>query len=345
MKKKALCAFALVFWMLAAAAMISMRVEEMMIPQVVTTGAQQDRGGVLPLDVLFFDDGGTHLYSTYEGTGWEAGERVAEEDFSSYEINPERGEVRVGNAWGKFYIRYASKPLRKGELVEVRKESGRAPDHWLAVFPEGVPEIGPLHEEVSVEEQSGQAVQFYVENAQEPYMDGRAKSLIPQIEEAHVYSFSQMELFLENLPRVGLVFAVLLAAVTLWLGSCLMAREARKNRISLVVNEILGLLLLAALPLALGAIDLPSSLMPREQITDFGHFVGEYQEFFGALKSFAAENPAVSMPNSEAGQAIVAYKNGIILRPFLMMGAGVALPLALLLAERAVLRIRRRPKG
>ncbi len=347
MKKKALCVFILIFWMLVAVTMISMRVEKIMIPQVVTTGARNDRGasgGVLPLDALFVDDTGMHLYTTYEGTGWEAGERAREQDPSSYEVDFEAEKIKVEYSWGVVYIQYASKPIREGELVNVNKTGECVPDHWLAVFPEGTPEIGPLSEGVSIEERNGQAVQFSVEKAQEPYMDGRAKSMIPELREARVYSFSQMGLFLESLTAVGLVFAMLLAAVTLWLGSCFMAREAGKNWVPLLVNGFLALTLLVCLPLALGAVNLPSSMLPREQITDFGYFIRQYQEFFNALKSFSPGSSTISMPESEAGQAIVAYKNGIIMRPLLIMGVGIALPAALIVVERAVLQIRRRPR-
>ena len=41
--------------------------------------------------------------------------------------------------------------------------------------------------------------------------------------------------------------------------------------------------------LVLDSIDLPSSLLPRERITDFGSIAGAMDQFFGVLKGLAAQ--------------------------------------------------------
>uniref|UniRef100_UPI001C3F7537 hypothetical protein n=2 Tax=Acutalibacter muris TaxID=1796620 RepID=UPI001C3F7537 len=55
-----------------------------------------------------------------------------------------------------------------------------------------------------------------------------------------------------------------------------------------------GLALLICVPLVLDTIDLPSSLLPRERITDFGSIAGAMDQFFGALKGFAAQGSQVA---------------------------------------------------
>ena len=192
MKKKALCTFILVFWMLVACTFMSMRVEELMIPQVTVLELEFGHQA-LPIDCVMFDEMGPHLYNVYEGTGWEAGVRVMELQQGTYYLNPEEGKVVVSdNAFGSKYVQYASKPLEPGELVDVRRGSEKQPDHWLAVFPDGIPALEGLAEGITLEEQSSTVLLLAVESAQIPYMDGRARYMVPQLEQATVYSFAEM---------------------------------------------------------------------------------------------------------------------------------------------------------
>ena len=116
MKKKALLIFILIFWMVGACTFLAMKIEEQMIPKV--TSVEPDGGWdsdpSLPADCLIEDENGTHLYKIYEGTGWEAGTRVAEEQ-GWLQVED---KLMMSSAWGD-YVQYSSKPLREGELVEV----------------------------------------------------------------------------------------------------------------------------------------------------------------------------------------------------------------------------------
>ena len=198
MKKKALCIFMLVFWMVGAFTLLSIKVEEQMIPQV-TLASIGGFGGrdTLPVDCLQIDeDGISRLYCIYEGTGWEAGTRVREET-GGY-ILTEKG-LKLDMGWGD-YVQYTSKPLRSGEIVEVVRGGKRESDYWLAVFPDGVPEhMEKLPSGTGVLERSGNALLLFAESAEQPYMTGRVKSLIPETAGAEVYSFAEMKKFLDVL--------------------------------------------------------------------------------------------------------------------------------------------------
>lgn len=287
MKKKALCIFTLIFWMVAAFTLLSIKVEEQMIPQVTLISPQSSMGkrGSLPADCLQRDENGiSHLYSTYEGTGWEAGTRVQEEN-GGYMLT-EKG-LDLDSGWGD-YVQYASKPLYSGEIVEVVCSGKKGADYWLAVFPDGIPEqLGKFPSETTIAEQAGNALLLSVEKADLPYMTGRVKSLIPELENAEVYSLSELSKFLDALPFVGLVLGSILAAVILWIFCCLMARSPWKNRVGLIINIFLGVLLLAGLFFIFRAIELPSSMLPREQITEFGHYSREFGNILFALKCLA----------------------------------------------------------
>lgn len=125
-------------------------------------------------------------------------------------------------------------------------------------------------------------------------MTGRVKSLIPELESAEVYSLSELGKFLDVLPFVGLVLGILLAAVVLWVFCCFMAKEPRKNRVGLIINITLGVLLLVGLFFTLRTIELPSSMLPREQITEFGHYSREFGSILFALKCLAATGNATA---------------------------------------------------
>lgn len=74
MKRRVLCIFVLILWGLVFCTMLSVRIELLMIPEVVLTQADESEPSPhIALDSLFFDDTGMHLYRPREGTGWETG--------------------------------------------------------------------------------------------------------------------------------------------------------------------------------------------------------------------------------------------------------------------------------
>ena len=71
MKRRVLCIFVLILWGLVFCTMLSVRIEQLMIPEVVLTQADESEPSPhIALDSLFFDDTGMHLYRPREGTGW-----------------------------------------------------------------------------------------------------------------------------------------------------------------------------------------------------------------------------------------------------------------------------------
>ena len=217
LKQKALWVSALVFWLIAACTLFAVKNQELMTPQVTTVSAENSYSSgspaKLPLDCLQIDgDGGMHLYEIYEGTGWEAGVRVREvQGFSLDESN-----VLLGNGgWGD-YVQYASKTLTDGELVEVIQGGEKAADQWLAVFPEDAPEPDHLPSGVEIVARDGNALLLSVESDQQPFMEGRAKNLVPELSEARVYSLSAMEQFQGNFICTGLLLMVFVIVFWMW---------------------------------------------------------------------------------------------------------------------------------
>lgn len=290
LKQKALWVSVLVFWLVAACTFFAMKTQEVMTPQVTTTQAETSYSSgspaKLPLDCLQVDsDGVPHLYAIYEGTGWEAGVRAQEvQGFSMDESN-----VLLSNGgWGE-YVQYASKPLTEGELVEVIRGGDKTADQWLAVFPEDAPDLSELPGGVEIVARDGSAVLLFVESDQRPFMEGRAKSLVPELAGARVYSLADMEQFMGNFVCSGLLLAIFVIVLALW-GYAWYENQIDKRYPRLWPLSLgIGILLLGGIAVILCFVSLPSSLLPPEHITDLGYYFYEFDHFFEALERFAGK--------------------------------------------------------
>ena len=78
-----------------------------------------------------------HLYRPREGTGWETGTRIYEEEINNYSV----GENQLDLKFFGSYVRYASKPLRSGDEISIKSDLENRDDTWLAIFPEGIPQL------------------------------------------------------------------------------------------------------------------------------------------------------------------------------------------------------------
>lgn len=283
LKQKALWVFTLVFWLVGASTVFAIKTQEWMTPQVTTTKAETNYSAgstaKLPLDCLQTDESGMHLYMIYEGTGWEAGTRVQEvQGFSMDEDH-----VLLDNgSWGE-YVQYASKTLTEGELVDVIRGGEKVPDQWLAVFPEKAPDLSGLGSGYEIVAQSENAVLLSVESDAQPFMEGRAKSSIPALAGARVYSLSDVKRFMGNFVCGGLLLAVFAMVFILWGYAWYENQQDKKYPRLSAYNAILGVLLIGGIAAILHFVDLPSSLLPPEHITSLGYYFREFDELYHAL--------------------------------------------------------------
>ena len=203
MKRRVLCIFVLILWGLVFCTMLSVRIEQLMIPEVVLTQADESEPSPhIALDSLFFDDTGMHLYRPREGTGWETGTRIYEEEINNYSV----GENQLDLKFFGSYVRYASKPLRSGDEISIKSDLENRDDTWLAIFPEGIPQLsGALTPTAEAEN----ALLFNVTDTPQPFMADRAKSTILPVTElanenaGSFYSLSDVKSFLSQLPLLA----------------------------------------------------------------------------------------------------------------------------------------------
>lgn len=230
MKRRVLCIFVLILWGLVFCTMLSVRIEQLMIPEVVLTQADESEPSPhIALDSLFFDDTGMHLYRPREGTGWETGTRIYEEEINNYSV----GENQLDLKFFGSYVRYASKPLRSGDEISIKSDLENRDDTWLAIFPEGILQLsGALTPTAEAEN----ALLFNVTDTPQPFMADRAKSTILPVTElanenaGSFYSLSDVKSFLSQLPLLAALLALSLFVLILWVYSFVLSRKAKENR-------------------------------------------------------------------------------------------------------------------
>ena len=318
MKRRVLCIFVLILWGLVFCTMLSVRIEQLMIPEVVLTQADESEPSphIAP-DSLFFDDTGMHLYRPREGTGWETGTRIYEEEISNYSV----GENQLDLKFFGSYVRYASKPLRSGDEISIKSDLENRDDTWLAIFPEGIPQLsGALTPTAEAEN----ALLFNVTDTPQPFMADRAKSTILPVTElanenaGSFYSLSDVKSFLSQS----------LFVLILWVYSFVLSRKAKENRAKLIFHGVLGVLALLAVPFILLHIALPSSLLPQYRITDAAYYMREFGEIFSALNILAK--------SSRESTELLQYAGRMQAMTLVIVGFGIFLGVIFILIERLV---------
>lgn len=340
MKQKALWTFALIFWLVAACTIFAVKTQEVMTPQVTTTQAETSYSSgspaKLPMDCLQTDsDGMTHLYEIYEGTGWEAGVRVRE--VQGFFVD--EGNVLLSNGgWGE-YVQYASKSLTEGELVEVIRGGDKTADHWLAVFPEDAPDLGELPSGVEIVARDGGAVLFSVEADQQPFMEGRAKSLVPELAGARVYSVSDLEQFQGNFICSGLLLMIFVIVFWMWGYAWYENQLPKKYPRMWPMSVGISVVLLCSIAAILHFVSLPSSLLPPEHITDLWYYICDFDRTFPVLERLEGQ---FERGNRLVIMQIVANLCGLA---FMTVGAGIGYLIAraeeFLMDEICVKRLQR----
>ena len=301
MKRRALCVFSLLFWLLTVSTFVSARVERLMTPMVEIQEINAPLPGTtISADALFCDETGMHLYTTFEGFGWETGQRVYEVPAGGYTLMGERVEIK--NAGG--YILYAANTPEPGALVQIREEPYLFMDDALvAVYPGGVPAYSIAADGMFVETQTDTALLLAAPGADYPFMENRARLYLQAPKDpdyytlgpdSSFYSLNDLYWFMSNLLLAALLLAVLFFSVAIWARCCKLSRDMKKNRRLLLVNGALAAAALAGIQLILYVVDLPSSLLPRSRITDFAHYAETFSALFSALRDLAQNGSAAA---------------------------------------------------
>lgn len=284
MKKNVLCVFSLIFLALVTCTLLSMKIEDEMLLEVIGYEKKEAYSTLsMPSDMYFVDDVGMRLYEVYEGTGWESGLRAREVQLDS------AGYFMTDRDY--IIVRGASRQPVYGELAELYDGKDTAPATYLAVYPNGIPEENKMLFQAEILEQSDHVLLLYVENATQPFMENRAKGGLVQLKAGKwkIYSLEAVTQLLENVPMSMVAIVLLFALVVIGINTSLLARNLERNKVTVCVNGILILGMMAGLVWAFGSIDLPASMLPSTHIFDISHYKSLLGDIYTALEELNSE--------------------------------------------------------
>ena len=288
MKGRKLCFFLGAFWLLVICTILSDSVERQMTVKVnvLETKIPRYDGDKLVMEsysaeILSNGD----LYEAGAGSEWEVGLRahivppefyITEKDQVLLATNPGDGET----------ILYRTKELFPGTLVQKIVPYQGKVGLYLTLSKEKEPQLFSM-------------------TGKEPYMENLQKEELGLLPEERLYSMTEMENFSRTFLLLGLLVAFLVGTLMIWIYSWKLSGNVKKNRIPLLVNGgVLSLLLLGIYKLA-ETIQMPSSLLPKENILDFGHYKETFGQILGALEQLQ------QVGNVEAGQILENFQQNL----------------------------------
>lgn len=284
MKRKVICFFILVFWGLIICTLLSICIEQQMMAQVTTVISKDSVNFQLPLNALVIDDEGSHLYEVVKGSGWESGNRVQE--VNSYEYTVEADHISILRGASYVYIQYTSKPIAVGEQVQIVRPYQGEKTHYLVIASDESKLPVEWSEKISVVEENESAALLFMSGTY-PYMEAQVRNVLSISEKNQIYSLGDISTFFENIPMIAAMLILVIASLFLWGYSCLLSRNLCDNKLLLVGNGIVGLVLLGIFSQITYAIHLPASLLPAKNILDFEYYYHEFSEILETLKGFS----------------------------------------------------------
>ncbi len=339
MKSKVLWAFSMVLFLLVSCTFLSLRIEELMTPQVIKTASDFNDPGI-DIDALFVDETGQHLFRIAEGAGWEQGVRA-------YEMEPDDYHITDGKIYpsqgGTYVVHYASKQPKDEEVIHILDRRGEQDDFWMVSSPIELPPLTVLLDNYTVLEQTENALFLSAVESPSPFMQGRARSTLfgpevafvdPNAAQYAVYSINDVKTFLRQLPLLAVLAVIFLFSMLLWLSSFPYLKRPKKYRKVLLLNGGLAAVMLLAMPFLLRAVHLPSSLLPQEYIFDLGYYFKEFEEIFAAFEPFTAQGGETAEAIFQCAGSARTASAAVLLGGFLLAAALVAAE-AVLLKGRA----------
>ncbi len=275
MKRRILCLFSLVLYLMAACTILSAKIEEEMTTLVQiekkTSSKQTGRSMELNSRSLFIDETGDHLYEVKEGTGWESGLRAYE--VPSFGLDVMASRVSLYGVRDYVFVRSASRQPQDGELAVVVEEFETIHDQVLLYYEDGIPKVRDFPAGTELIGETENAFLLDVPECSSPFFPHAMKTQAVVTDMAdRIISLTEAERFLNELPKVGKVVVILIAGIILWGVSCFLGICAKKYKILIWLNIGLITVLLFYLQYTLGTIDFPASMLPKQNILELSYY-------------------------------------------------------------------------
>lgn len=291
MNKKAIRVFSLLMYLLIASTLFSGKIQEEMT--ILVKGAprtsSKETGREMTIDwravyteynedTQRWED---HLYEVRESTGWNQGLRCY--NIENFSINPLKGLASVTLNRDVILVQAASRQPQEGKLAKVVENFETGDDIYLYYYPNGVPEEWVFPKNLEVIGQSAHNFLTAVTDATFPFLPLTAKTWNVTTDRAkRVFSLTEAEDFLQQLPNLVLALAIAAAGILFWICGCVASLGQKKGLVWL--NAVAACASLVALMFALRRFDLPASMLPNNSIFDFAYYKEEFALIFDSLQ-------------------------------------------------------------
>ena len=338
MKRSVLCVFLLILYLLLVCTMLSAKIEEEMatLVQVERRTSSKGTGRTMTLDfrAVFTDSEGDHLYEVREGEGWSHGLRAYE--VTGFSLDFMQGVVTLYGPRDYSFVKSASRQPKDGELVKIVEEFEMGKDTYLYCYKYGVPEELDMPPYLTVVGQSESALLIENSEGTFPFLPHTAKTWTVTTDAANrVFSLTEAEMFLNELPKVACVFAIIFVGVGIWLVSCCL--NIRKCKIASLgwLNITLVIVSLCVVQWALKGIDLPASILPSNNIFQWDYYWAEYSVMIDELKKLGLlEHSLIKTVSQITKECKYIMLTGIIVSCGIACGEIIVLRVDQLLADK-----------
>lgn len=312
MKRRVLCVFLLILYLLVVCTMLSAKIEEEMSTLVKvekrTSSRQTGRSMTINIRAVYTDSEGDHLYEVREGEGWDNGLRTY--DVPGFGINMVDGVATLYGPRDYVFVRAASRQPRDGELATIVEEFETGKDTYLYYYKHGIPTEWDLPPYLTVIAQSENALLMENSEGTFPFLPHLAKTWTVTTDMANrVFSLSEVCLFLNELPKVTLAFTLFGMGLILLLISFLLLNDRK-----LLYGNTVAIVTMTGLwGLVLSKIDLPASLLPSSNILDLEYYKNEMILIGEELECMAGQSYNISeLMNDIQQQCVCVLYTGLL---------------------------------
>ena len=266
----------------------------------------------LPLSAFRQEGEETVLYVMEEGSGLTPGLRVKQIPADLFHQDQSYGYTTADAAAD--YVIDAARPLYDGAAVEKLSAASPAADTYLMWAPEGM--------ELALEGESSQGADgmFWLlpqEAASQPFVADRGLDALAGSEgrtACRLFSFQELSAFSAALPWLAFAAVLVLASLVLCILFCLLRGKLPDQKYAAAFGG--GCVLLwGGLFLLLGQLELPSSVLPQENIFDLWHYRQYLTMAREGLKAFSADSTCAQL---------LSYMDGCQRAAVLVFGIGTA---------------------
>lgn len=296
MKRRIYGACAFVFYLLAVCLALSGKIDNEMSTEVVirpveVTERYTDGIYILSPYCIYIVQDSTNtgyfaVYELVEGSDWQQGLRIADVPRSQFSIYTSNGSdyAEFTTTRSRTLVQDASRQPGEGQQAVIIEQSTAA-DQYLIVYPNVVPEYVDPAEGYTLAAKGESSTLLNAAESPTPFLEEQAHETLYRIltADAQIFSVRDIVTFFWCLPWAALAGVLLLLTLPLWGWIFLLLGSPGQLRRVLLAAVAIGALVGAAM-LALGQFDLPSSLMPTDNIFSLSYYRQEFEMIFDALR-------------------------------------------------------------